>query len=393
PGNANAMTGAQPSLEKARPESPKAAARLRVLIVAPSLGILGGQAVQAADLYNRLREEPTLEAGFLPVNPALPGPLRALQRVKYLRTLVTWPVYCLSLLLRVPRYDVLHVFSASYLSFVLAPLPAMLAGRLYRRKVVLNYHSGEAEDHLRRWRSAASAIRLADSIAVPSSYLVDVFRQFGLQARAIFNIVETERFPFRERNPLRPVFLSNRNLEPMYNVACTLRAFALIQRRIPDARLIVAGYGSQRSQLEALAQELGLRDVSFLGRVTPQEMPQVYDQADIYLNSSEIDNMPLSILEAFACGLPVVTTDAGGIPYVVEHGRTGLIVGKGDYRAMADAALRLLEDPALAAALIRNARRECSKYRWESVRQQWLELYHGVETDARQMASAAGGKA
>ncbi|HOQ47521.1 MAG TPA: glycosyltransferase family 4 protein [Bryobacteraceae bacterium] len=387
------MTGAQPSLEKARPESPKAAARLRVLIVAPSLGILGGQAVQAADLYNRLREEPTLEAGFLPVNPALPGPLRALQRVKYLRTLVTWPVYCLSLLLRVPRYDVLHVFSASYLSFVLAPLPAMLAGRLYRRKVVLNYHSGEAEDHLRRWRSAASAIRLADSIAVPSSYLVDVFRQFGLQARAIFNIVETERFPFRERNPLRPVFLSNRNLEPMYNVACTLRAFALIQRRIPDARLIVAGYGSQRSQLEALAQELGLRDVSFLGRVTPQEMPQVYDQADIYLNSSEIDNMPLSILEAFACGLPVVTTDAGGIPYVVEHGRTGLIVGKGDYRAMADAALRLLEDPALAAALIRNARRECSKYRWESVRQQWLELYHGVETDARQMASAAGGKA
>ncbi|HOK47523.1 MAG TPA: hypothetical protein PLK67_16390, partial [Bryobacteraceae bacterium] len=113
-------------MEKARPESPKAAARLRVLIVAPSLGILGGQAVQAADLYNRLREEPTLEAGFLPVNPALPGPLRALQRVKYLRTLVTWPVYCLSLLLRVPRYDVLHVFSASYLSFVLAPLPAML---------------------------------------------------------------------------------------------------------------------------------------------------------------------------------------------------------------------------------------------------------------------------
>ena len=58
----------------------------------------------------------------------------------------------MSLLLRVPRYDVLHVFSASYLSFVLAPLPAMLAGRLYRRKVVLNYHSGEAEDHLRRWR-------------------------------------------------------------------------------------------------------------------------------------------------------------------------------------------------------------------------------------------------
>lgn len=385
------MTSAQPSVEKARPESPQMAARVRVLIVAPSLGILGGQAVQAADLYNRLREEPTLEAGFLPVNPALPGPLRALQRVKYLRTLVTWPVYCLSLLLRVPRCDVLHVFSASYLSFVLAPLPAMLAGRLYRRKVVLNYHSGEAEDHLRRWRSAAPAIRLADSVAVPSAYLVNVFRQFGIEAQAIFNIVETERFRFRERNPLRPVFLSNRNLEPMYNVGCTLRAFALIQRRVPGARLLVAGDGSQRPQLEALARELELRDVCFLGRVTPEKMPRVYDRADIFLNSSEIDNMPLSILEAFACGLPVVTTDAGGIPNIVEHARTGLIVGRGDYRAMADAALRLLDDPALAGTLIRNARRECSRYRWESVKQKWLDLYHGVQPDALKMASAAGG--
>ncbi len=379
------MKGTQPSVAKGGPEGSEESVRARVLIVAPSLGILGGQAVQAANLHRRLREERTLEVGFLPVNPALPGPLRAMQRVKYLRTLVTWPAYCLSLLLRVPRYDVIHVFSASYLSFVLAPMPAIFAGKLYGRKVVLNYHSGEAEDHLRRWRlTAAPSIRLADRIAVPSDYLVDVFRQFGLQARAIFNTVEVERFRFRERNPLAPVFLSNRNLEPMYNVGCILRAFALIQRRAPRARLIVAGDGSQRLQLETLAGELGLRDVCFLGRVSPQEMPRVYDEADIYLNSSDIDNMPLSILEAFACGLPVVTTDAGGIPYIVTHAKTGLTVGRGDYQAIADAALRLLEDGALAGELIRNARRECGKYRWESVRKEWLELYHGLQAASRE---------
>ncbi len=372
------MKRSQPAIAERAPEKAGTGPRPRVLIVAPSLRILGGQAVQAANLLERLSEEPALEAGFLPVNPALPGWLGAMQRVKYLRTLVTWPAYCASLLLRVPRYDVIHIFSASYLSFMLAPMPAILVSKLYGRKIVLNYHSGEAEDHLRQWRTAVPTIRLADAIAVPSGYLVDVFRQFGLEARAVFNTVETERFRFRERRPLAPVFLSNRNLEPMYNVGSILRAFALIRQRAPGARLIVAGDGGQRRELEALATELGLHDVRFTGKVPPEEMPRLYDEADIYLNSSDIDNMPLSILESFACGLPVITTDAGGIPYMVANGKTGLVVGRGDYRGMADWALRLLADEALASEIIRNARRECARYRWEAVRGEWMDLYSGL---------------
>src|SRR5690349_23578041 len=161
--------------------------RLRVLIVAPSFGILGGQSVQAARLADRLREEPSLEVGFLPINPRLPGPLQYLQRIKYVRTVVTSIAYVLSLLARVYKYDVIHVFSASYASFVIAPTPAILIGKLYRRKVLLNYHSGEAADHLQRWqRSAIPTIRLVDSIIVPSEYLVRVFASFGLKATAIY---------------------------------------------------------------------------------------------------------------------------------------------------------------------------------------------------------------
>ncbi len=363
--------------------------RLRVLIVAPSLGIVGGQAVQAASLYSGLRRERSLEVAFLPVNPVLPGRLSALQRVKYLRTLVTWPAYFAALLRRVRDYDIIHIFSASYLSFLLAPAPAIFVSKFYGRKIVLNYHSGEAEDHLRRWRvTARSVIRLADSIAVPSDYLVGVFRRFGFEARAIFNTVETERFRFRERRPLAPVFLSNRNLEPMYNVGCVLRAFGLIQSRIPQARLFVAGDGSQRGGLEALAIELGLREVSFLGRVPPDAMPSLYDRADIYLNASEIDNMPLSILEAFACGLPVVTTDAGGIPHIVTDLRTGLIVRRGDHRGLAESAIRLLEDSALAGEIIDNAHRESAKYRWESVGHEWLDLYRNLVAEAEEPVRA-----
>src|SRR5262245_40654915 len=197
--------------------------KLRVLIVAPSFDILGGQSVQAARLLERLRQEPSLEVGFLPINPRLPGVFRRLQAIKYVRTVVTSLLYGLSLLVRVRNYDVIHVFSASYLSFVLAPTPAIFIGKLYRRKVLLNYHSGEAQDHLRRWRTAVATLRSVDSIIVPSDYLVRTFAAFGLKAAAIPNLVDTTKFHFRERVPLRPVFLSNRNLESHYGVDCVLR--------------------------------------------------------------------------------------------------------------------------------------------------------------------------
>ena len=128
--------------------------------------------------------------------------------------------------------------------------------------------------------------------------------------------------------------------------------------------------------LERLASELGLQNVTFVGRVAPSEMPALYDAADVYLNGSDIDNMPGSIIEAYSAGLPVVTTDAGGIPYILTDGETGLLVPRGDHEAMAAGALRLLADDALAARLTEGARRACLKYSWPAVRDEWLRLYH-----------------
>ena len=349
--------------------------RLRVLVVAPSLDILGGQAVQADRLMARLQDEPSLEIGFLPINPRLPGALRKLQAIKYVRTVVTSIWYVATLLARVSRYEVIHIFSASYFSFVLAPTPAILIAKLYGRKIVLNYHSGEAADHLARWRSAIWILRLADEIVVPSDYLVRVFARFGLRARAICNTIEAEVFHFRARRPLRPVFLSNRNLESHYGVDCVLRAFAIIQKTLPDACLTVAGDGSQRRSLEQLARELKLQNVAFKGQVDHDKVFALYDAADIYLNGSEIDNQPLSLLEAFACGLPVVTTNAGGIPDIVRHNRTGLMVQCGDYGAMAEEAICLLGHPEVSGFITCQAQEECRKYSWEAVRERWMELY------------------
>jgi len=353
--------------------------QVRVLIVAASLDILGGQAVQAERLIRHLQNEPTLRVAFLPINPRLPGILRKLQSIKYVRTVTTSILYILNLLREVRKYDVIHIFSASYLSFLIAPTPAILVSKLYGKKILLNYHSGEAEDHLQRWpRTTRPIIKLVDRVVVPSEYLVRVFAKFGFEACAIFNIIDLDRFEFRRRLTLRPVFLSNRNLEAHYGVDCVLRAFAHIQREIPDAVLTVVGDGSQRSALENLASELQLERTNFTGRVEHDEINRQYSASDIYLNASKIDNQPLSILEAFACGLPVVTTDAGGIPDIVTDEITGFLVPIGDYEALAARALKLLTCQEIATRMTESARAECARYTWTVVCPQWLDLYHSV---------------
>ena len=356
---------------------------LRVLLLAPSLDILGGQSRQCARLLGGLKSEPSLQVSFYPHNPRMPRGFRWLQRIKYVRTVVTTFLYWSWLLACAWRYDILHIFSASYYSYLLSVAPAIVIGRVYGKKVILNYRSGEAEDHLANWKlSAIPTMRLADVIVVPSGYLVEVFAKFGLKARPIHNIVELERFRYRERKPLRPVFLTSRLLEPLYNIPCVLRAFALIQRRFPNASLTVAADGWMRGELEQLARDLELRQTEFIGRVAFEDMPAMYDSADIYLTATNLDNMPSSITESMAAGLPVVTTDAGGIPFIVTHEESCLMVRCDDHEGMAAAAIRLLEDNALALRLTAQARVAARKFTWPVVRDEWVNLYHELAAES-----------
>jgi L-malate glycosyltransferase len=355
---------------------------VRVLIVGPSLDILGGQSIQAARLLAALRKEPGIDADFLPVNPRLPGPFRRLQRIKYIRTVATETAYLAALFGRIPHYDVIHAFSAAYWSFLLAPAPALLFARILRKRTILNYHDGRLEDHLLKFPRSPRLMRLADCAVAPSRFLVDMFARFGLSVRCIPNLIDTAEFKYRERARPLPVFLHNRAMEPLYNVPCSLRAFGLVQAKYPEARLIVTHDGPLRPRIEALVRELGLKNVEFLGPVQQKRMAELHNEAGIYMTSPDIDNMPGSVLECFASGLPVVATRAGGISYIVEHERTGMLVPPDDHRAMASAALRLLEEEGLALRLERSALAECNRYQAPLVVSQWADLYRELSSVA-----------
>lgn len=352
---------------------------LQIAIVAPSMRILGGQAVQAERLLRGWSDDGEVRAWLVPTNPAAPGILRRAATIKYIRTIVTQLIFLPSLVGNIRQAEVVHAFSASYSSFLLSTLPAVLVGKLLRRPVIVHYHSGEALDHLRRSAAARYVLgRLTAANVVPSRFLHEVFAGFGLPSHVIANTVETDRFEYHPRGPLAPRLLSTRNLEAHYNVACTLRAFRIVQQHRPDATLTLVGSGSQEASLRRLASDLALRNVTFAGRVPPDDIWKYYAEADIYLQSPEIDNMPLSVLEAFASGCPVVSTDVGGVSTLVGHEHTGLLVPRDDAAALSEQVLRLLRDPGLAERLARHAHDECDRYTWPAVRQQWLSLYRSL---------------
>lgn len=347
--------------------------QLRVVIVAPRIEhLIGGQEVQAQLLLRLWRDDSALHISYVATNLALP---EWLERIPILRTAARFPLYLAALLSELRQVDVVHIFSASFSSFLIATLPAYSVSRLLAKRVLINYRSGLARSHLNASPVAQRILRRADKVLVPSSYLVDVFREFGVSAEAISNVVDPTLFSYRSRAPLRPLLLCSRNLEPCYGIDNVLQAFAEVQKTFPEARLWLLGEGSQATSIRRLIADLKLTGVEMPGRVPRERIGHYYDQADILINASRVDNMPVSILEAFASGLSVVSTNVGGIPCIVRHGETGLLSNPDDPKQLAANAIRLLQDAALARCLTENARQQSSAYRWEEIRPLWLRIY------------------
>lgn len=362
--------------------------RIRVALVAPSLRYVGGQAVQADLLMRNWRDDPDVKASFVPVDPSPPPGLGWVQRVPLLRTVLREPRYLLALWQSLKGADVVHIFSASYSSFLLAPLPAWFISRLHGKRMLINYRSGECRDHLRRSSIALRVLKSTNKLVVPSGYLVDVLREFGLAAEAIPNIVDVSQFSFRVRRPLRPHLICTRGFHPYYCIDIVVRAFAEVQRTFPDARLDLVGGGPLEGEVRNLVRNMKLTGIDFKGVAAHHEIGRFYDEADIFINASRLDNMPISVLEAFASGMPVVSTEPEGMPFLVEHGRTGLLSPTGDAAALARNVIRVLQDFELAERLVENARQELQRYCWPVVREQWLKVYRALASG--EMKEGAG---
>jgi len=189
------------------------------------------------------------------------------------------------------------------------------------------------------------------------------------------NITPTDMFRWKEREHFAPSLLATRHLDPMYNTECLLRAFRVIRKRFPQASLSVAGDGSEADRLRELVSRWNLGGVKFLGPVAHHNLPALYAAHDIYLNSSNVDNFPGALVEAACCGLPIVTTGAGGIPLMIKHGERGIVVGLNDDAALAAGVIEIVEHPEFASRLARQARNWAEQFSWKDVLPRLLACY------------------
>ena len=343
-----------------------------VLIVGPVPPPFGGMALQAKALFERLRND-GIDVELLATNPRLPAPISI---IKGVRTLIQSIFFLWTLTRALLRARVVHLLGASHWYFLLRVVPTMILGKLFGRRVILNYRGGEAPDFLARFTwLVVPMFRLADVIAVPSSYLLRVFERYHFHPTVIANFVDLKRFRFRQRDRLKPKLLVTRSLEPLYNVKMALEAFAIVQKKYPDAHIDVVGGGSQEIPLRDWVKRLGWTGIDFRGAVPNEEIPGYLDNADILLNPAYADNMPINLLEAFAAGVPVVTTNAGGIPDLVGQDEAALMVNSNDAASMAARIEQLLSQPQTVVRVTAQAKSLCEKLNWEKVGRLWIELY------------------
>jgi glycosyltransferase involved in cell wall biosynthesis len=272
-------------------------------------------------------------------------------------------------------YDVLHIHCCSGWGFFPAVLGVTVGKRL-RKRVVLTYHGGGGEAFFDKHpRLVRHYLMRTDANIVLSGFLASVFEKHQLPYIIIPNIIELDDSAFIARETIRPRFICIRAHEELYNIPCILRAFRQVQQQIPEATLMLVGDGSLHEDLMRQVEQMALLDVVFTGRVDNSQIGRYLDQADVMLSTPRVDNMPVSLIEAMNAGLLVISSRVGGVPYMVEHGRTGLLFESENDEELTEKMFWAVQHQDEAKNMIAMAHQSVKQYQWDNVKNQLYSVY------------------
>lgn len=276
----------------------------------------------------------------------------------------------------------LSVFSGP--SFVVADICSKLSKTL-GQKLILHLHGGGLADlFTRRPRWADRVLSRADVIVAPSNFFARAVMDLGFQARIIPNMIDLELYPYRERSSIQPRLFWMRSFHPTWNPDMAVRVLHHLRHSGIEATLVMGGKDKgYLPQTRNLAGQLGVLDsVRFPGFLDHDAKVREGEAADIFLNTNRIDNTPVAVIEACAMGIPVISTNVGGVPDLLTDGQTGLLVSSDDAEAMARAVQKLVNDPELCRKLSVNGRKLAESCSWSVVRPEWLKLFAAVSAQA-----------
>lgn len=280
------------------------------------------------------------------------------------------------------EYDVAMVDVFSGPAFVWAEAVCHLLRALKKPYVLVLRGGGLPSFAIRSRRRVERVVRGAAAVVAQSQYLAGVAGGSGPIVEFIPNPIDVDQCPFRLRDSPSPALVWLRSFHRIYNPSLAVRVVGLLAKELPEIALTMIGFDKGDGSLDEareLAATLGVeRNVRFQTAVPKRDVPTWLNRADLFLNTTNVDNTPVSVQEAMACGLCVVSTSVGGVPYLVGDAVEGLLVGPDDAQAMADAVRRLLNDPALAARLSMAARRRVETMDWPVVVDAWEDLLYSV---------------
>lgn len=249
------------------------------------------------------------------------------------------------------------------------------------RSLKLNYipilHGGNLPQRLiKNPKSMDTFINKAHTVVSPSAYLSSAFAKAGYHnIIKINNFIELENYPFKERRTIKPKLLWVRSFDEIYNPQMAIFVLKRLKEKYPNASLSMVGPDKDGSQenCRKLAKDLKV-DVHFTGLLSKKQWIELSKSADIFINTTRFDNLPVSLVEAMALGLPIISTNVGGIPYVLTNDVNGKLVPDNDVGKMVAGIEELINNPEKSIHIIKEARSTIEDYSWQIVRNQWNSI-------------------
>jgi glycosyltransferase involved in cell wall biosynthesis len=282
---------------------------------------------------------------------------------------------CFSVIKLKNKIDYILIDTYSTSSFIYAYCVSQLA-RLFKIKYIPILHGGNLPDRLKKNPKICSHVfNYSYRNVTPSNYLKHEFLLKGIETILIPNSIEIEKYHFKERVVIKPHLLFVRALAEIYNPKMAIQVLAQLKEKYTNAKLCVIGPDKDGSleKVKKYAIEKGvISDVEFTGILTKSDWHKKSEDFDIFINTTNIDNTPVSVIEAMALGLPIVSTNVGGLPYLIDQNVNGILVEKGNVNQMCVAIEGILEGK--HSVMAKNARKMAELFQWQVVKEKWIKV-------------------
>ncbi len=277
------------------------------------------------------------------------------------------------------QYRVAQVDVFSGPSFIWAEAVCFLM-RALEKPYILTLHGGNLPSFAKLHPGRVSRLLgSAAAVTVPSRYLLEQMKAYREGLILLPNPIELQNYPFHLRETLSPRLVWLRSFHSIYNPSLVPQVLARLAPKYPQVKIDMIGPDKGDGSLQemlSLADQLGVRDrIIIHGAVPKEQVPEYLNRGDIFLNTTHFDNVPVSVIEAMACGLCIISTDVGGMPYLLQDEEDSLLIPPNDPNTMAASVDRLLEEPATAAKLSSAARKKVEAFDWAVVLPSWMQLF------------------